>query len=195
MAKEGSPPTPEAHAGPSSKTSFPLIPLLNVVVLLATVGFYIYSKFLFKRPPITEEGERDRLAETHATPTPLSQSGLVNFDPITVNISPAPVQPQPADGPAKQIQGKLHYVTIGLAIEIRDQNQKGIIDALRPFILDHLITILGKKKFNELTSVHGRYLLHSQIIEGANHLITSKANIRFKEELVTNVFFTQFVVQ
>jgi flagellar basal body-associated protein FliL len=172
-----------------------ILPLLNTVAVLATIGFFYYSKFIYKRPIITEESERERLAQIHASPTPLAQPGLITFDPITVNISTASEQPKPESGTFKQLEGKFHYVTIGFALEIRDRNQKELIESLKPFILDQLIALVGKKKLQDLTHVHGRYTLHSQLIESTNKLVTSKFNLHSKQEVVTNVYFTQFIVQ
>jgi flagellar basal body-associated protein FliL len=159
------------------------------------MGFFYYSKMMYKRPPITEEGERERLSKTYASPTPPPAPALVKFDPITINISPNPEEPKPADGTLAQLQGKLHYVTIGFSLEIRDEGQKELIEGIRPFILDQLIVALGKKKTHELTSVQGRYVLHAQLIDLVNKLVVTKTSFRSKEGLITNIFFSHFVVQ
>lgn len=150
---------------------------------------------IFKREKITEAGERKRLAEMQASPTPPASPTIVNFDPITVNIETIPGRPAPADGTSQQIQGKLHYVTVSFSLEIRDRNQQDIVEAVRPLILDKLIALLGKKQFHELITVQGRYILRSQFLEFSNQLITSHSMRPAKEALATNVYFTQFIVQ
>jgi flagellar basal body-associated protein FliL len=190
-AEEKAPPSPE----PAPKEPLPILPLLNTVALLAAVGFFYYSKILYKRPQITEATEREKLISAHATPPVPLVATLMTFEPMTVNIAASPNQPRAADGTTQQIQGKMHYVTIGFALEIRDKNQQETVALLRPQIQDKFILILGKKYYHELTNVQGRYVLHSQIIEAVNQIISAANNHSGKEGLITNVFFTEFTVQ
>ncbi len=179
-----------------------ILGLVNAVVALAAVGFLFYSKFSFKRPSITEAAERSRLAAAEAGPPPAPTAALLTFDPITVNIQANPPVPKAADGTALQIKGKLHYATVGFSLEVRDQNHKEEVDQLRPILIDKLISLLGRKSFQELTTVQGRYVLRAQILELANRLLAehapaaaAEANAAPKEAWVDNVFFIQFVVQ
>jgi flagellar basal body-associated protein FliL len=170
-----------------------LLGILNIVVALGAVGFLFYSKVIFKRPQITETGERKRLVKERDRPVQDSSStaAVITFDPILVNIESTPGQPRPADGTARQIQGKLHYVTVGFGLEIRDEARKEEINILKPVIIDKLISLLGRKPFHELTTVQGRYLLREQILDITNQLTSKKS----RDPLVANVFFTHFVVQ
>lgn len=164
-----------------------LIALVNTVAILGMLGMAVYTKMLYKRPPITEGGERKRLAEQKAAAPASAEPGQVEFKPFTVNIGSTPSHPQPADGTASQIQGKLHYATIGFVIEVRDAAQVAKIEEIKPMFMDRLLHTLGKKDFNQLTSVQGRYIFRTELIETANALL--------KQPLVTNVFFTQFIIQ
>lgn len=187
---------PSAEAAPKApRQPLPIVPLLQTLAVLGAMGLLYYSKILYKKPSITEDGERERLAALRAKPAVPAVSGLVDFEPITVNIMATPDHPAPADGTSQQLQGKLHYATIGFSMEVRDKNQQDLIDAIRPLILDKLILILGKKQFHELTTVQGRYTLHSQILEVANQLALKLAISPAQENLVSNIFFTQFIVQ
>lgn len=177
------------------KAPLPLIPLLNTVALLGAIGLAVYSKILFKRPPITEKEERSRLVKLHSSPTPAPKPVSVSFGPITVNIQSNPSQPKPADGTFQQIQGKLHYVTLGFSVEIRDENQKDLLDAVHPILLDKIIYFVGKKTFHELTTVQGRYILQSSIHDMGNELINARMQKPLPEGLITHVYFTQFIVQ
>ena len=196
MAKKNASET-ENGADPSAspKSSFPIIPLLNTIAILATSGLIYYSKMVFKRPRITEESERTRLMESNALPTPATDPGFIQFDPVTVNIEAVPHHPAPADGTSQQLHGKLHFVTVGFSLAVRDRSQADLINEVRPQILDKLIATLGKKKFTELNNVQGRYVLHSQIMDFANDLLVRHSAKPMKDGLVTNVYFTQFVVQ
>ena len=176
--------------------SLPLIIVaLNLIVGLAAVGMLAYTKLVYKRPAITETSERDRLASTKGSPVPLSTPGNVPFDSITLNIEAIPSQPRPADGTVGQIEGKLHYATIGFSLEIQDISRKDVIDGLRPLIMDRFLSIVGRKGIRELTTVQGRYLLRTQILEAVNQLIAQRADRPVPDGFVTNIFFTQFIVQ
>lgn len=150
-----------------------ILGIVNTLVVLGAIGTLYYTKFVFKRPSITEENERARLEEEHkknerANVTP----GYVVFEPITVNIesmqNPSRVETAPDGGGS--IQGRLHYATVGFSLEIRDIDQKALIDRVRPILMDRLLGILGRKKFNDLTTVQGRYVIRAQIQDIANRL-------------------------
>ena len=200
MADKTPPPAAAAtDAPPKPKLSIPIVPILNTLAMLGAAGLAVYSKLLYKRPPILEETERERLFSLHSKPEVEASSGTIAFGPITANIATSPEKPQPADGTFRQLEGKLHYVTLSFSLEIRDQSRQDVIDAIRTKFLDKLNQILGKKQFNELTSVQGRYLLQSQLVDAANQLVASNppqdVNPAELEGLVTHIFFTQFIVQ
>ncbi len=159
---------------------------------------------IYKRPEITERGERERLEKLHASPTPPATPLVVNFEPMTFNISASPTTPLPADGTNQQLQGKLHYATVGISLELRDANDRPKLDEIKPVLIDTMITILGHKHFEELTSVQGRYLLRGEIMDKVNELARQHAagpnggtasSVPVSEILISGVYFTQFVVQ
>jgi len=156
-----------------------LLALLNTVALLGALGVFAYTKLLFKRPAITEQSERERLAEIHASPLPAAQPALVDFAKVTINLS----SPTP----------KQHYVTLAFAVELRDERWKGTLEMLKPHVMDRILSMLGKKLPSELTTVQGRYVLRTQILEHANELMAKEAKTR--EVFASNVYFSEFIVQ
>jgi flagellar basal body-associated protein FliL len=190
------------EAKPAAKKSGLPIPLLvvaiNSLVALAAVGMLVYTKLLFKRPPITESQERKRIEESRKAIAPALKSALISFEPLTANIKNT------------EEHGKLHYATIGFALEIRDELKKDVIEGLKPRIVDSVLSMMGRKPFQELTSVQGRYLFRTQIIDTVNAMSAKKPegaageaapaqpaaeHAAVPDGLVTNVFFTQFTVQ
>src|SRR5689334_11108233 len=150
MAKEGAeaatpPPSLSQKMGMSPIAL--MIPILNSVALLATLGVFYYSRIKFKRPAITEETEKLRLAIKRAT-TKEPVPALIDFEPVTVNIGSMPLKPHAADGTSQQIHGKLHYVTLSFALRIQDKSQQDMVEGARPAVMDHLIHLLGKKQFH-----------------------------------------------
>lgn len=210
---------PVADAAPkSSALSGPfLLVAVNVLVTLAALGMLVYTKVLFKKPKITEEAERARIeAVQKAKPQPKLVSALIVFEPVTVNIAPNPQQPKAADGTPNQMQGKQHYITLGFAVEIRDDAKKAEFETFRPLMMDTLLNILGKKPFHVLATVQGRYVLKSELIDRFNEIWAAKTPptkpaaspsgkpqehgkgvnpVIVDEAFVTNIFFTQFIVQ
>lgn len=143
------------------------------------LGFAYYVKFVFKRPPITEEGERTRI-EAEATKLPLVMDPTVaglffKIEPFTVNIS------------SPEENGKLRYVVIELALEARDGNALAKAEEARPVLTDRIIHQLGKKTFEQLTEVQGRFVLRSEIMELANEALAETA--------ITNVYIMQLTAQ
>ena len=168
---------------------------LNALLLIATVGAMYYFKIAFKRAPITETTEREALSVAMEAPSAPSKRVLVPLESITVNIATSPDQPPPADNATQQIQGKLHYITTSVTLELRDKGEEGMMETAKPLIQDKLIHILGKKHFHELTSIQGRYTLSSQIIDAANQIVSNLSITPVREALITNVYFTEFIVQ
>lgn len=174
-----------------------VIPILNTLALLATLGVFYYTRLKYHRPSITEESERVRIAKVSSEPVE-NIATLIQFEPVTVNIASTPIAPHPSDGTVQQIQGKLHYVTLSFSLELQNRTHQSLIESSRPAIMDHLLLLLGKRQFHELTTVQGRYILRSQLMEFANKLIAASNSSETDGEpngMVSNIYFNQFLVQ
>lgn len=194
MAKEeievetpGGPPKPSIFNVPM------VLALVNTVVILAVGGLMVYTRFIFKRPAITEQGERERLTKVHEKPQIPQTPGLLQVEPFTVNIQSNPPQPKSADGTEQQLHGKLHYATVGFALVLRDLQSQETVEKIRPALMDKVLSTIGRKAFHELTTVQGRYILRNQLVKIANQL--SNENPDTHQPLVTQLYFTQFIVQ
>jgi len=155
-----------------------ILGVLNTVAIAAVLGVFVYTKIVFKHPAITEEKERAKLS-AHATQ--IESDGkhfMVPVDPITVNLDPF----TGADG--KQ---KVHYATVSLTFELRSEKDSGRFDTVKPVVMDRVIQNLGKKKFEDLNQVQGRYLLRSQIVDAANEYLG--------EPIVAEVYLSDFLLQ
>jgi flagellar basal body-associated protein FliL len=101
----------------------------------------------------------------------------------------------PVSRAAPLVKGKMHYLQTAFTLEIRNKSQIELVESKKPLILDKLIQYVGKKTFQELATVQGRYILHSQLINVTNQAIIGLTNDSSKEQLVTNLYFTTFLVQ
>jgi flagellar basal body-associated protein FliL len=157
-----------------------ILGLLNTVAIGAVLGLFVYTKVLYKRPPITEEQERARLAGKARTSvvSPEAKRALVKLDPVTVNLDPF-------TGPDGK--SKVHYAAITLTVEIRDEKEVERFNSAKAVVMDKVIQGLSKKKFEDLNQVQGRYVFRSQIIDSANQF--------FKGPLVTEIYFSDFLLQ
>jgi hypothetical protein len=62
-----------------------------------------------------------------------------------------------------------------------------LIEDVRPIIMDKLGVILGKRRFHELTTVQGRFTLHSQILDMINQTVASYHHAHLREPLATQI--------
>ena len=173
-----------------------MLVLLNTLALAGAAGYLYYTRILYQRPQITEAGEREKLAQVKASPTPPAKPTLLHYEPFTVNIAATPARPQAADGTSRQLEGKMHYATVGMSIELRDESQKDLLNEVKPQMMDRLLALIGRKQFSELATVQGRYVLRTQMVETINAILNSRlSKNRPREPLILNVYFNQFVVQ
>ena len=156
-----------------------ILGLLNTVAIAAVLGLFIYTKKIYKHPPITEAKERAKLEANGNT---LSKKDLkkavVAIEPITANLDPYD------DGDGKQ---KIHYVSLTMAVEIRDEKELGKFEEVKPVIMDRVLQTLSKKKYEELNQVQGRYVFRSQVIDAANEFLGAP--------MVTEIYFSEFLLQ
>lgn len=157
-----------------------LLGLLNTVAIAAVLGLFVYTKVIFKRPAITEGKERAKLAENAKKIDPLlgAKKMIIPLDPLTVNLDAF----KESDG-----KEKIHYASISLSVEIRDDREAAKFNEIKPIIMDRIIQNLGKRTFTELNQVQGRYLFRSQIIDAANEILHAP--------IVTEIYFGDFLLQ
>jgi flagellar basal body-associated protein FliL len=155
-----------------------ILGVLNTVAIAAVLGLFVYTKMIFKRPEITETKERAKIAQTVAKAPVDEKHVMVKLPPITVNLDPY----KDADG--KQ---KVHYASLTLVVELRSESELGKFEEAKPIVMDKVIQNLGKKKFEDLNQVQGRYLFRSQIIDAANEQLGGA--------VVTDLYFSDFLLQ
>lgn len=157
-----------------------LLGILNTLAIAAVLGLFVYTKVIYKRPAITEQKERAKLnlSEKKQDPGFGAKKIIIPLEPLTVNLDPY----QGEDGKPKS-----HLATFSLAVELRDAREQGKFEAARPVVMDRIIQNLGKKKFEDLNQVQGRYLFRSQVIDAANEFLGAP--------IVTEIYFSEFLLQ
>jgi flagellar basal body-associated protein FliL len=157
-----------------------ILGLLNTVAIAAVLGLFVYTQVIFKRPPITESKERAKLVKKAEAPVVVDRSKtvMVPLDAVTVNLDAY----TGADG-----KPKTHVVSMNLALEIVNEKAREKVDSAKPALLDRIIQNLGKRRFEELNQVQGRYVFKSQVIDDSNDYL--------KAPVVVEVFMTDFMLQ
>jgi len=174
--------SPKSVAPKRSLDKTTLLILLNTVFLLIAIGFAVYTKLIFKRPPITEKDERTRLKELEKNPT-ISDSKkdgfFVTYEPMTLNIKSSPRKDQTV--------GKLQYLILGFSVELENQETQNLLKEINAQFLDKLIALLGNKELDKINNVQGRYILRSEMVEIINELAGSP--------IAMNIYFDKFILQ
>jgi flagellar FliL protein len=157
-----------------------ILGLLNTVAIAAVLGLFVYTKLIFKRPAITESKERAKIVKKAEVPVAVDRSKtvMVPLDPVTVNLDAF----TGADG-----KPKTHMVSMNLSLEVVNEKAKEKVESSKPALLDRIIQNLGKRTFQELNQVQGRYVFKSQVIDDANEYL--------RAPVVVEVFMTDFMLQ
>ncbi len=157
-----------------------IIIIVLALGLLGGGGFFAYKKFFAgkKEAPKTEEkakteekggkkGEKKGEEEK-----PKLQAKLVSLPTILVNL---------ADPLGKR------YLKISIEIEVKGKDPGALVEKDMPMIKDALIMLLSSKTYDDISTLAKKYKLKMEIARRLNQI--------FGKPLVTNVFFTQFLVQ
>ncbi len=184
-----------APAPGKSKLALILV-LVNSLAVLGVLGIVIYTKMLYKRPRITETGERTRM-ETQAAQDAQkkaaiqsSERHLMKLDMMQANLKPSIIGRTGPGAPPPVL--KPHFVNMSFTLELLNANQESVIRDNIPKFLDALLKSLGQTTVEELTSVQGRFILRNRIAGIINDLVQKSKN---DPPVVTNVYFNDFLVQ
>jgi flagellar FliL protein len=83
--------------------------------------------------------------------------------------------------------GGSRYLRVSMDLELKQADTLKIIEKQLPQIRDSILKILPAKYFEDIRTADGKLLLKDEII--------TKLNSLFGEDYISNIFFTEFVVQ
>jgi flagellar FliL protein len=83
--------------------------------------------------------------------------------------------------------GGKRYLRITMALELNDPESVATIESRLPQIRDAVLMILPTKTYDDVSTTDGKIALRNQVMEKINTLMTKGR--------VTNIYFTEFVVQ
>jgi flagellar FliL protein len=152
----------------SNKVVITLVAVLFVVMLGLSAGlFMIWTKLSTSNAAATAvSGQDNSLAATDIL------GPIYPLDTFIVNL---------ADEDGKR------YLRITMNLELTQDKFEGQMEQRLPQVRDSILTILPTKRFDDIQTAEGKTLLRNEII--------AKLNSLFGLESVSNIYFTEFVVQ
>ena len=79
------------------------------------------------------------------------------------------------------------YLRLTMDLELVDEKALPVIEQRLPQMRDAILTILPSKRYEEITTVAGKNALRAELLTAVNSF--------FEKEVVTSVYFTEFVIQ
>jgi len=149
-----------------------IMSLVIAVMLVVTIGlaagfFMVWSKLSDLSTPA------NGVVNTETDQGQTAQLGpLFSLDTFIVNLA----DPQ-----------RNRYLRITMDLELAASSDAEELNERLPQIRDRILMILPSKRFEEIASMEGKTALRDEII--------GKLNGLFPTEVISNIFFTEFVVQ
>jgi flagellar FliL protein len=153
----------------SNKLLFVLVSVLLILTIGLAAGFFMMWNKLSSLDTLTNPAAT---AESDQNPAASNLGPIFSLDTFIVNL---------AD------EKRSRYLRITMDLEL---NQKTDADKLRERlsqVRDSILMILPNKRFEDIASMDGKIALRDEII--------SELNSIFNQEVISNIFFTEFVIQ
>jgi flagellar basal body-associated protein FliL len=147
-----------------------ILSLLNVVVMLGSVGVVYYANFKLKPPPINPAEE---FAKLQASAVGQTEAPAFTLPKLVINLA--------------NFQGKLHYVDMEVSLEPFQADNKTTFEQNQARITDIIIDVGTNLTLDDVTSLSGKILYAEEI--------KNRINREFKSPVVKKVLFSRFVVQ
>ncbi|RLC30710.1 MAG: flagellar basal body protein FliL [Deltaproteobacteria bacterium] len=170
MAEDQSEDILEEKQGSETKKLLLIIIIISVVFLsIMGAGFYIlWNRVSPPDPQIAQE--ESKIKEVEKAKSEIRP--IYSLDTFIVNL---------AD------RGATRYLRVTMDLELSSDETKAEIENRLPQIRDTILTIVPAKSSKEITTIEGKKALRDEIMD--------KLNSFLKDGSVTNIYFTEFVIQ
>jgi flagellar protein FliL len=169
--------------GPTEKKKLPMMAIIAVVAVVLVIGGAAAGYFMFIGPKMKASGkEAGNEAKKEQVKEKGSKEGekggegssgnLKMLDPFIVNLADAEGQ---------------RYLKAVIQLELDNQATSGEIQEKLPQIRDEILMILSNKTFDDVSTTAGKKMVKREITSAVNRYIATGQ--------VTQVYFTEFVVQ
>jgi flagellar FliL protein len=152
----------------SNKLIFLVVAVLLVLTIGLTAGFFMMWNKLSDLNIQATKGATSNNGKVQAA----ALGPLYSLDTFIVNLADA---------------GRNRYLRVTMDLELAASTDAGTLSERLPQVRDSILMILPSKQFDEIASMEGKIALRDEIMDKLNSL--------FARTVVTNIFFTEFVVQ
>ncbi len=148
--------------------------VLLIIILLAAGGGAAYFFFFKKKkkPPAPSATATSPAAPVSTTGSPAAPQFFYKLDTFIVNL---------AD------EGGTRYLKVDMTLALSNKQVEKEIDKKLPVIRDAIITVISNKYYQDIATPAGKLALKREIMARINMLLNTGK--------VTDIYFTDFVVQ
>jgi len=185
----------QAEEAPA-KSNKKLIIIIAAVALLAGGG----GAAFFMMKPSSEEGAHKEEVHEEVKPS------FMTLETFTVNLVPDPGE---------------QYLQADISLQIKDPHAEEAIKEKMPLVKSSVLMVLSSKKSSEINTMEGKKALSKELVASLNHILNPNAKKSHddeheskeegehgedshkegskghhdKDQAVTGVFFTSFIIQ
>ncbi len=152
----------------SNKLIFLLVTVLLVLTIGLSAGFFMMWN---KMSALNTQANAAATTEAEQSQT-ATLGPLFSLETFIVNL---------AD------QERSRYLRVTMDLELAESTDAAKLSERLPLVRDRILMILPSKRFDEIASMEGKTALRDEII--------AKLNSLFPQNVVADIFFTEFVVQ
>jgi flagellar FliL protein len=152
----------------SNKVMFLLVTVLLVLTVGLSAGFFMMWSKLSALDTVGNTAAAAQSGQAQSA----TLGPLFSLDTFIVNLADA---------------GRSRYLRVTMDLELATATDAAKITKKLPQVRDSILMILPSKQFDDIASMEGKIALRDEII--------AKLNSLFVRSVVTNIFFTEFVVQ
>jgi len=147
-----------------------IILLIATLITGATLGIFVYSDMIYKRPLPSDKIEKEKLIEDSKVAV---APDIYKLDKLIINLS----------SPTR----RLRFLDVEASLVPFKSNAIQIFETKKFYIKDAVIDIVSNMAPDELNTVAGKVILEERIRKRLNDF--------FGKSLVKEIFFSRFVVQ
>jgi len=152
----------------SNKFIYLLVTVLLVLTIGLAAGFFMMWN---KLSALNNPG--NSTYDTRGGQAQAAKLGpLFSLDTFIVNLADA---------------GRSRYLRVTMDLELAESSDASKLNQRLPQVRDSILMILPTKQFEDIASMKGKIALRDELM--------AKLNSLFSRNVVTNIFFTEFVVQ
>ena len=159
----------KSGAGASKTVLIIIIAGFVLFMAMAGAGFYILWQ---KMPGSPANSVTTSKSVTEKEPPTKGLGPIYSINPFIMNLAGS---------------GGKRFLRVKMDLELKDQIIFEQVRAQLPRVKDKLLTILSSKKFGDINTVEGKSNLRAEI--------AARIDTLFSKGAVTNVYFTEFVIE